>query len=69
MAHWQSLEGSHGCVGIRARKEDQFLDSYTDPNEKRWRLGVTTVEDGGDGENVMNYLFGVYVCSAMSNSW
>lgn len=61
--------GSHGLVGIRARKEDQFLDSYTDLSEKRWRLGLTRVEDGGDGENVMNYLFGVYVCSAVSNSW
>ena len=61
--------GSHGLVGIRARKEDQFLDSYTDLSEKRWRLGLTRVEDGGDGENVMNYLFGVYVCSAVYNSW
>ena len=61
--------GSHGRVGIRARKEDQFLDSYTDLSEKQWRLGLTRVEDGGDGENVMIYLFGVYVCSAVSNSW
>ena len=61
--------GFHGRAGIGARKEDQFLDSYTDPGEKWWRLGLTTVEDGGDGENGRNYLFGVYVCSLMSNSW
>ena len=69
LMHWESLADSHGRAGIGARKEDQFLDSYTDPGEKWWRLGLTRVEDGGDGENGRNYLFGVYVCSLMSNSW